>query len=89
MTVRAWLTAFTVEIGYLIFIDEHYVPWLGLTIRNGFTYMMDLTINVGETIVKLLHGQYPDLALVLALPLLPALGGFWYDQRRYRQRPSV
>lgn len=85
-TVHVWLAAFILEVGGLLFIKEHYVPWLNLTIRNGFYYLIDLVFNTGETMTKLLHGHYPDLALVLALPLLPALGGFWYDRRRYRQR---
>jgi hypothetical protein len=84
IAVRMWLGTFLLELGGLLGVKTYRVPWLGMTFRNSFNYLIDLLFNSEETVTKLVHGQYPDLALLLLLPCLAALVGFWYDRRRQR-----
>jgi hypothetical protein len=67
-------------------VDKLDVPLLKLTMHNGWQYVIDFSIGIGEMLSGLAHGRRPDIIWLLLLPLLPALVGLRNDRlRRARQ----
>ena len=81
--IKTWIFGLLAEVVLLLNSDEHYVPLLGLSVRNGIYYILALTFDLNNTLVDLVHGQQLDIALLLLLPLLPSSLVFWYVKRRY------
>jgi hypothetical protein len=87
--IRAGIIVLCVEISALMFVDDYDIPLVGVTLQNGWKYLLDFSIGLGEMLPELAHGRRPDIPLILLLPLLATLLGLRYDRQRQRvHQPS-
>jgi hypothetical protein len=89
LAAHAWVVAFLLEMLVLAFVKEQALPRFGLTVHNALYYVVALTVELRQVLPELFRGQHPDVALLLLLPGLPALAGFWLDRRRRRTQRYV
>lgn len=82
VAIRAGVIVLCIEICALMCVDECEVPLIRVTLQNGWKYLIDFSIGLGEMLPDLFHGRRPDIPLVLLLPLVAALIGLRYDKRR-------
>jgi hypothetical protein len=80
--IRAGIIVLCLEISALLFVDEYKIPLIKVTLQNGWKYLIDFSIGLGEMIPELAHGRRPDIPLILLLPLIAALFGLRYDWQR-------
>jgi hypothetical protein len=80
--IRAGIIVLCLEISALLFVDEYKIPLIKVTLQNGWKYLIDFSIGLGEMIPELAHGRRPDIPLILLLPLIAALFGLRYDRQR-------
>jgi hypothetical protein len=84
VAIRAGIMMLCVEISALMVVDDYSVPLVNITLQNGWKYLIDFSIGLGEMLPELAHGQRADIPLLLLLPLLATLIGLRYDQQRQR-----
>jgi hypothetical protein len=88
---RTWLAGFALELFGLLWVKEGTLtlPGLGIPIKDGLHYVMAFTIEGMHTLKDIKSGRQPDAAVLLLLPVLPALLRYGYERWGQPTRPPV
>lgn len=88
LVVRTWWLALYAELFLLLWVPPLKWPLLVNFLIykiEGFWYLLALVLETNRTLSKVWHGEYPDIRLLLLLPLGPALVALGFDYRRNRR----
>jgi hypothetical protein len=79
---RTWLGGFALELFCLLWVEEGTLrlPWLNVPVKDGWHYVMAFTIEGIHTLKDVIGGRQPDAAVLLLLPVLPALLRYGYGR---------
>ncbi|MGI4969679.1 MAG: hypothetical protein ACRYGH_12055 [Janthinobacterium lividum] len=93
LAVLTWWLALYAELFSLLWVPPLKWPLLvnfSIYKGEGFWYLLLLVLSPGQTLQQFQRGNFPELLLLLLLPLVPALVALGFDYRRNRrQQPKA